>query len=133
MGDDADTPLRQGGLRGRLGIGVAATGCAGGRAGVGLTGAFAVGLAFLGDVRRTGAFFAGFFRTVPVFLRVVALVMGAFLRFALVWPSAFFLVAISSLPIRVTMTEACAAFRDHHHSVRLFRCHSVRLFRCACS
>jgi hypothetical protein len=77
---------------------VAATGCAGRLAGVGLTATFAVVLAFLGDARRTSAFFAGFFLTVVVFLRVVALVIGVFLRFALVLPLAFFLVAIYSLP-----------------------------------
>jgi hypothetical protein len=49
---------------------------------VGLTAAFAVGLAFLSDVRRTGAVFAGFFLlvlaflTVVVFLRVAALERG---------------------------------------------------------
>jgi hypothetical protein len=88
---------------------VAATGCAGwlagigltadfavGLAGVGLTVDFAVGLAFLGDARRS-AFFAGFFLTVVVFLRVAALT-GAFFRFVLVLPFAFFLVALYSLP-----------------------------------
>ena len=88
-----------------------ATGCAGGLTGVGLTAAFAVGLAFLGDARRTGAFFAGFFLAVLVFLRVAALVTGVLLRFALVLPLAFFLVAIYNLPIRVTLTGSCAAFR----------------------
>jgi hypothetical protein len=62
-----------------------------------LTAAFAVGLAFLGDARRTGAFFAGFFLTVVVFPRVAALT-GVFFRFGLVLPLAFFLVAIYSLP-----------------------------------
>jgi len=80
---------------------VAVTGCAGGLAGVGLTAAFAVGLAFLGDARRTGAFFAGFFLmvlvflTVVVFLRVAALEAGVFLRFALSLPLAFCLIAIT--------------------------------------
>ena len=55
------------------------------------------GLAFLGDARRTGAFFARFFLTVLVFLRVAALV-AVVLRFALVLPLAFFLVATYSLP-----------------------------------
>ena len=68
-----------------------------GLAGVGSTADFAVGLGFLGDARRTGAFFAGFFLTVVVFLRVAALT-GAFFRFALVLPLASFLVAIYSLP-----------------------------------
>ena len=85
------------GCAGRLGFGVAATGCAGGLGGVGLTAAFAVGLAFLGDARRTGAFFAGFFLTVVVFLRVASLT-GVFFRFALVLRLAVFLVAIYSLP-----------------------------------
>jgi hypothetical protein len=52
------------------------------------------GVAFLGDARRTGAFFARSFLTVLVFLRVAALVTVVFLRFALVLPLAFFLVAI---------------------------------------
>jgi hypothetical protein len=60
------------GCAGRLGFGVAATSCAGELGGVGLTAAFAVGLAFLSDARRTGAFFAGFFLTVVVFLRVAS-------------------------------------------------------------
>jgi hypothetical protein len=75
---------------------VAAAGFAGGLAGLGLTAAFAVGVAFLGDERRTSAFFAAFFLA-AVFLRVVALVTGGFLRFALVLPLAFFLVGIWSL------------------------------------
>jgi apolipoprotein N-acyltransferase len=51
----------------------------------------------LGDARRTGAFFAGFFLTVVVFLWLVALT-DVFFRFALVLPLAFFLAAIYSLP-----------------------------------
>jgi hypothetical protein len=52
-----------------------------------LTAAFAVGLAFLGDARPRGAFFAAFFLialvflTVVVFLRVAAFVTGVFWRF----------------------------------------------------
>ena len=57
---------------------MAATGCAGGPAGRGLTAAFAVGMAFLGDERRTSAFFAGFFLAVAGFLWVVALVTWGF-------------------------------------------------------
>jgi hypothetical protein len=76
---------------------VAATGCAGALAGVGLTAAFALGLALLGDARPTGTFFAGFFLAVAVFLRAVALATGVFLRFALVLPLPFFLVGIYSL------------------------------------
>ena len=49
-----------------------ATGCAGGLTGVGLIAAFAAGLAFFGDARRAGTFFASFFLTFVVFLRVVA-------------------------------------------------------------
>ncbi len=81
---------------------MAVTGRAGERPGVGLTAAFAVDLAFLGDAPRTGAFFAGFFLvvlvflTVAVFLRVAVLVTGVFLRLALVLPLAFFLVAITA-------------------------------------
>jgi hypothetical protein len=77
---------------------MAAIGSAGGRAGLGLAPAFAVGLAFLGDARRTGGFFTGFFLAVLVFLRVAALVTRGFLRVALVLLLAFFLVAIYSLP-----------------------------------
>jgi hypothetical protein len=73
---------------------VAAAGCAGRLAGLGLTAAFAVGVAFLGAERRTSAFFAGFFLAAAVFLRLVALVTRGFLRFALVLPLAFFLVGI---------------------------------------
>jgi hypothetical protein len=63
-------------------------------AGLGLTAAFALSVAFLGDERRTSAFFAGFFLAVAVFLRVVALVTWDFLRFVLVLSFAFFLVGI---------------------------------------
>ena len=67
-----------------------------GPADLGLTAAFAVGVAFLADERRSSAFFAGFFLAVAVYLRVVALVTWDFLRFALVLvlPLAFFLVGI---------------------------------------
>jgi hypothetical protein len=54
-------------------VGVAATGCAGELTGVGLIAAFAAGLTFFFDARRDGAFFARFFLTFVVFLRVVAL------------------------------------------------------------
>jgi hypothetical protein len=50
---------------------VAFTGCAGGLAGVGLIAASTVGLAFLDDARRSGAFFAGFFLIVLVFLAAI--------------------------------------------------------------
>src|SRR5262245_34966664 len=60
--------------------------------------AFAAGPAFFGDARRAGAFFASFFLTFVVFLRVVAPVGEVFLRFGLVLPLAFFLVAIYILP-----------------------------------
>jgi len=73
---------------------VAAAAFAGGLAGLGLTAAFAVDVAFLGDERRISAFFAGFFLAVAVFLRVVALATRDFWRFALVLPLAFFLVGI---------------------------------------
>ncbi|MGA7910807.1 MAG: hypothetical protein WCC30_04575 [Candidatus Dormiibacterota bacterium] len=63
-----------------------------------MTAAFTVGLAFLGDPRLTGSFFAGFLLTVAVFRRGVALVSGAFLRLALVLRLTFFLFAIYSLP-----------------------------------
>ena len=80
------------GFAGRLGIGVTADG----PADLGLTAAFPAGVAFLADERRTNAFFAVFFLA-AVFLRVVALVTGGFLRFALVLPLAFFFVGIWSL------------------------------------
>jgi hypothetical protein len=57
-------------------------------------------MAFWGDARRKGAFFATFFLivlvflTVAAFLRVAALVTGVFLRFALALP--FFLFAITT-------------------------------------
>ena len=66
---------------------MAVTGCAGGLAGVGFTADFAVGLAFL-NARRTGAFLAGFFLTVEVFLRVAALT-GLCFRFALAFAFGF--------------------------------------------
>src|SRR5262249_45683314 len=53
------------GCAGRVGVGVAGTGCAGGLTGVGLIAAFAAGLAFFGDARRAGAFFASFSLTAP--------------------------------------------------------------------
>ena len=74
---------------------MAATGCVGGVAVVGLAAPLAVGLAFLGDARRTGAFLAGFFLTTVVLLRVARLLIGAF--FGLVLPLAFFFVANYSL------------------------------------
>jgi hypothetical protein len=80
-----------------LGVGLTGSGCAGGLTGVELTATFALGLAFSGDTRGKGAFFAGFFLivlvflAVVVFLRLAALATGVFLRFAL--PLAFFLVA----------------------------------------
>ena len=61
--------------------------CAGGLIGVGLTAEFAIGLAFLADARRRGAFFGAFFLIVlvllanVVFFRVAAFVPGVFLRF----------------------------------------------------
>jgi hypothetical protein len=76
--------------------------CAGGLIGVGLTAAFAIGLAFLADARWRGAFFGAFFLIVlvllanVVFFRVAAFVPGVFLRFAVPLPLAFFLVAITN-------------------------------------
>src|SRR5205807_2797015 len=90
------------GFAGGLGIGLAVLRRAGGRVGFRLIAAFAVGLAFRGDARRTGAFFAGLFLVVlaflavAVFFRVAALATGVFLRFALALPLAFFLVAIAA-------------------------------------
>jgi len=102
---------------------VAGTGCAGGLTGVGLIAAFAAGLTFFGDVRRAGAFFAGFFLTFLVFQRVVASVGKIFLRFALVLPLAFFLVAIYSLPgvcRRTTSIPRPARSSSGDHRVRSF-------------
>jgi hypothetical protein len=82
---------------GRLGVGLAVVGFAR-VADVDLTVAFAVGRAFLGDARRTGAFFTDFFLAFAVVLRVVPLVASVFLRFTLALPLDFFLVAIYSLP-----------------------------------
>ena len=97
MSYDTDTLARQSRLRGQAWRRFDCFGAAG-LTGTGLTAAFAVGLAFLGDARRRGAFFADFFLIVLVFLtvldclRVAALVTGVFLRFAL----PFFLVAITT-------------------------------------
>ena len=98
MSYDADTLPDGAACALGLGVGLTASGCAGGLTGVGLTAAFTVGLAFLGDARRSGAFFADFFLivlvflTVVAFLRVAALVTGVFLRLAL----PFLLVAITT-------------------------------------
>jgi hypothetical protein len=80
VGHNADTLLRR---------------AAGSAVGVGLTrvGLTAVGLAFLRDAPRSGAFFLALLLIVLVFLAVVVL---AFLRFALVFPVAFFRVAITA-------------------------------------
>jgi hypothetical protein len=61
----------------------------------------AVGLAFLGDAPRSGAFFLALLLTVLVFLAVVVFLRvdaltAAYLRFALVFPLAFFRVAITA-------------------------------------
>ena len=58
-------------------------------------------LGFLGDDPRSGAFFLAFLLIVPVFLGVVVFLRvdaltAAFLRFALVFPVAFFRVAITA-------------------------------------
>jgi hypothetical protein len=77
---------------------VVATRGAGGLTGVGLAAAFAVGVAFLGDARRTSVFSAGFFLTAMVFLRAVALPTTVFLRFGFALRLFFFFVAITPLP-----------------------------------
>ena len=65
----------------------------------GSAGVVGVGLAFLGDAPRSGAFFLALtvlvFLAVVVFLRVDALT-AAFLCFVLVFPLAFFRVAITA-------------------------------------
>jgi hypothetical protein len=72
-----------------VGVGLAASGCAGALTGVDFTATFAESLAFLDDPRRRGALFDGFFLidlgflTVAAFLRVIALVAAVFLRLAL--------------------------------------------------
>ena len=68
--------------------------------GAGLTAVFAVGSVFLGDAGRGDPFFAVFLLDVlaflAAFLRVAALVTGAFFRFTLALPLAFLLVAITA-------------------------------------
>jgi hypothetical protein len=54
----------------------------------------AVGFLALGAARRAGAFLAGFFPALTVFLRVAGRFAGAFLRLAF----AFVLAAICDLP-----------------------------------
>ena len=80
------------------GAGFAIAGCGGGLAGAG----FAAGLAALGAVGRTGAFFAGFLPTFAAFLRAAGFAADGFLRLALllplVLPLAAFLVAMCGLP-----------------------------------
>src|SRR5262249_57148487 len=67
----------------------------------------AAGLSFFGVAGRAAAFFASFFLSFLVFLRVVASVGEVFLRFALVLPLAFFLVAIYSLPSVLVHAAYC--------------------------
>ena len=67
----------------------------------GSAGGVGVGLAFLGDAPRSGAFFLALLLTVLVFLAVVVFLRvdaltAAFLRFVLVFPLAFFRVAITA-------------------------------------
>src|SRR4029450_5873385 len=75
------------GCAGRLGGGLAASGCARWLTGLGLTVTFAVGLALVRVARRRGAFFAAFFLIVlvflTVFLRLALLATVVLLRFAL--------------------------------------------------
>src|SRR5262249_32425194 len=111
------------GCAGRVGVGVAGTGCAGGLTGGGLIAAVAGGLAFFGDARRGGAFFARFFLTFVVLLRVVAFVGEGFFGFALVLPLAFFLVAIYSLPSvcrRTTSIPRPGRSSSGDHRIRSF-------------
>jgi hypothetical protein len=65
-----------------------------------LTAVFAVGLVFFIDADRGDTFFAVFLLVVltflTAFLRVAALVTGAFFRFPLALPLAFLLVAITA-------------------------------------
>jgi hypothetical protein len=65
-----------------------------------LTAVFAVGLVFLIDADWGDTFFAVFLLVVlaflAAFLRVAALVTGAFFRFPLALPLAFLLVAITA-------------------------------------
>jgi hypothetical protein len=72
--------------------------CAGVLAGAGLTAVFAVGSAFLGaDLGETAlADLLVIVAFLAVFLRLAALVMGAFFRFRLALPLAFLLVAITA-------------------------------------
>jgi hypothetical protein len=66
--------------------------------GVGVPLVLAVGLTFFGDARRSSAFFAVFFRLLLALVTAlrVALLTGCVFRFALVFPLAFFLVAIAA-------------------------------------
>jgi hypothetical protein len=77
--------------------------CSAGGVGIGLTGIglTAVDLAFLGDAPQRGAFFVACLLIVLVFLAAVVFLRvdtltAAFLRFALVFPVAFFRVAITA-------------------------------------
>jgi hypothetical protein len=92
------------GCAAKPGIGLTASGSAGALAG---TATFAVGLAFLDDTRRTGAFFGAFFLialvflTAVAFLRLATLLTSVFLGFALPLRLAFVLVA------NTTSLETC--------------------------
>src|SRR5262249_17357224 len=80
-------------------------------------------MAFFGDARRAGAFFASFFLTFVVLLRVVALVGEIFLRFALALLLAFFLVAsysLSSVCRRTTSIPRPARSSGGDHRFRSF-------------
>ena len=102
MGHEADTLTRfswRSGCAATPGIGLTASGSAGALAGVASTATLAVGLAFLDDTRRTGAFFGAFFLialvflTAVAFLRLATLLTSVFLRFALPLRLALVLVA----------------------------------------
>ena len=67
--------------------------------GAGLTAVFAVGLVFFIDADRGDTFFTVFLVVLTflaAFLRVAALVTGAFFRFPLALPLVFLLVAIAA-------------------------------------
>jgi hypothetical protein len=88
------------GCTGRLGGGLAASGCGRWLTGRGLTATFAVGSGLVRAARRRGAFFAAFFLMILVFLtgflRFAFLVTVVFRRFAL---ALVFVAMAASLPL----------------------------------
>jgi hypothetical protein len=92
---------------------VAFTGCAGGLAGVGLIAVFAVGLAFLDDTCRSGAFFAGFLLTALIFLTLLVFVRAAALVTRVAFAFGFLSRRHLSLPIGVTLAGTRVAAQGY--------------------